>query len=234
MSPGDAASVTDTLAFSRLSGDNATFKCTSRVPIAPLTFSTHGLRERTAMLKPHRFFLALAAFASTIEKLQRSISRILRWLALLMTATVCAIVVLRLFTISSTALQESVSYLHSSLFMLCIAYAAQVQEHVRVDIFYRRFNTEQRAWLNLLGGILLLLPFALFLTLVSWEFALTSWRIRESSNNPGGLPLVYVLKSLVPLGGLLLSLHALADIARQLIAISTREHGPGASPESAA
>lgn len=166
------------------------------------------------------FSSTLNRVSSTIDAIQDTFAQGLKWLILLMTLMVCTVIVLRFFNIGAIALQESIGYMHAMVFMLCMAYTAKAGGHVRVDIFYRRFALPNQAWVNLIGHCVFLLPFALFLTLVTWQHAAQSWLILESSNSPGGLPLVFILKSLAPAAGILLSLQALSDICRQLLAVS--------------
>ena len=165
-------------------------------------------------------FNSLDKTRHVLEQFQCIIGALLRWFVLAMAITVGIIVTARQFDIGSTALQESISYMHAMVFMLCCAYTAQVDGHVRVDIFYRRFTHHQRAWVDTLGNCIFLLPFAVFLTLISLNAAMSSWEYREASTNPGGLPFVYILKSLAPATGILLIIHMLANTLRQLSLIS--------------
>lgn len=172
---------------------------------------------------PSSLFYLLQQLSHRLNQLQTAIANVLRWLILAMTLTVAGVVIGRLFGFGSTAVQESVTYMHGTLFMLCMAYTAHAGGHVRVDIFYRRFTTATKAWVNLLGAILFLLPFAVFIVAISWHAAVQSWQIQESSINPGGLPFVYVLRALIPLGGGLIALHAVSDICQNLVTVSIRE-----------
>lgn len=169
---------------------------------------------------PPTLLKLLQRFSFCNELMQQSLARCCRWLILAMVGGTALVISLRLFDIGSTALQESVSYMHAFLFMLTLAYTAQIGGHVRVDVFYRNTTAMTKAWINLFGSLFFLLPFAVFIAFISWEAALQSWAIKESSINPGGLPLVYLLKSLPPLCGFLLTLHALSEIAKQLLNIS--------------
>lgn len=171
---------------------------------------------------PRALFNILSTISELINKMQSIIAKVTQWLVLLMTLIVCIVVLARSFDVGSTALQESVTYMHGTVFMLSMAYTAVAGGHVRVDILYRRFNPVNKAWVNLLGSSILLLPFALFLFLITLQSAANSWAIREASNNPGGLPLVFLLKTLPPITGLLLCLHAISDICKQLCFVSIR------------
>ncbi|WP_370980555.1 TRAP transporter small permease subunit [Agaribacterium sp. ZY112] len=171
---------------------------------------------------PNALVRLLQQLNNNINCLQSNIAALLRWLLLFMTLCVSGIVLARVFNFGSTAVQESIAYAHAFLFMLTLAYTLQQDKHVRVDIFYRRFKPEGQAWVNLIGSILFLLPFAIFITAISWHSMLQSWRIQESSLNPGGLPLIFLLKSLAPAAGFLLALQALSEVAKQLLIISLK------------
>jgi TRAP-type mannitol/chloroaromatic compound transport system permease small subunit len=126
------------------------------------------------------------------------------------------IVVLRyVFDLGWIWMQESVVWLHATMFMLASAYTLNRDEHVRVDIFYRAMNERRQALVNLCGGLFLLLPVCVFLLIVSMDYVLVSWSIREGSREAGGLPYPFVplLKSLIPLTAGLLCLQGVADSA---------------------
>ena len=144
-----------------------------------------------------------------------------------MMLTLSAVVVLRYgFNIGIIALQELVSYLHAIVFMLGAAYTLQQDGHVRVDIFYRQFSPRAKAWVNSLGGIVFLLPLCGYFLVSSWDFVSQSWAIKESSPEPGGLPAVFLLKSLIPVMAVLLSLQCIADILGNALFLITDEEQP--------
>lgn len=131
------------------------------------------------------------------------------WLMLLMTLLIFAIVLLRYgFSLGWIWLQESVTYLHALVFMVAAAWALQTDDHVRVDIFYRARSERYRHWVDLAGTLLFLVPFSLFLLWIAWDYVAASWAMRESSREPGGLPLVWLLKSLLLVMPALLLLQA--------------------------
>jgi len=140
------------------------------------------------------------------------------WLALLLVLTTSLVVVLRYaFGIGSIALQESQLYLHASLFMLGIAYTLRCDEHVRVDIFYRRLSLRRRALVDLTGTLLFLLPLCILLLVTCWEYVVVSWQRKEGSADAGGLPYVYLLKTLLVLMPGLLTIQALAEVLRNIL-----------------
>lgn len=143
------------------------------------------------------------------------------WLTALMALTTTAIVIGRtLFNSGSVGLQDSVTYMHALVLMCAAAYTLRCDGHVRVDIFYRRYSPVQKAWLDALGAVLLLLPFCVFTIGISWNYAASAWAIREGSIDAGGIPAVFLLKTLIPVNGLLLGLQGLAELARQLVALT--------------
>ena len=126
-----------------------------------------------------------------------------------------AVVAMRyLFVLGSIRLQESVLYAHAALFMLAAAWVLQIDGQVRVDIFYARAAPRTRALVDLFGAVFFLLPFAIVLMLVALPYAQHSSSIFESSPQPSGLPLVYLLKTLIPLFAVLVGLQGLAQAIR--------------------
>lgn len=126
------------------------------------------------------------------------IGRAVSWLTLLMVLLTFGIVVLRYGMNQGWIwMQESVTYLHAFVFMIAIAWTFQTDDHVRVDIFYRDRSARHQAWVNLLGTLIFLIPFSIFLIVVGWDYVAASWATKEGSREAGGLPLVYLLKSLI-------------------------------------
>jgi len=155
-----------------------------------------------------------------VDALNEGVGRAVSWLTLLMVAVTFLVVVLRyVFDIGWIAMQESVTYMHALVFMLGAAFALKHQGHVRVDIVYRKLGDRGRAWVDLLGGLLLLLPMSLFVAWMGWDYVASSWAVLEGSREAGGLPGVYLLKSLILLMPALLVLQALAAMLRALLTI---------------
>jgi TRAP-type mannitol/chloroaromatic compound transport system permease small subunit len=155
----------------------------------------------------------LTSIESFIDWTGRAVS----WCSLLLVLVTFIVVVLRYaFDTGSIALQESSTYLHAALFLIGMAYTLQQDAHVRVDILYARFSTSTKAWVNLCGALFMLLPFMLFISWISWEYILDSWSVLEGSREAGGLPAVFLLKSLILVMTSLLSLQALALVGRNI------------------
>ena len=161
---------------------------------------------------------------STISKILDSVEsfidwsgRTVSWLSLFLVLVTFIVVVMRyIFDSGSIALQEVTTYLHATIFLVGMAYTLQQDAHVRVDIFYAQFSKQTKAWVDLFGALFLLLPFMLFVSWVSWVYIAGSWSVLEGSREAGGLPGVFLLKSLILVMTSLLSLQAFTQIGRNI------------------
>jgi TRAP-type mannitol/chloroaromatic compound transport system permease small subunit len=148
-------------------------------------------------------------YSGPVARLIAGAGRAVAWLALVMTLLTFLVVLLRYgFNQGWIWMQESVTYLHAAVFMVAAAWALQTDDHVRVDIFYRGRSSRYRNVVNLAGSLLFLMPFSVFLLVIGWDYVAASWAVRESSSEPGGLPLVWLLKTLVLVLPALLLLQA--------------------------
>ena len=142
------------------------------------------------------------------------------WLTLFMVLVTFLIVVLRyVFNIGSIATQESVLYMHALVFMLGAAMTLQKNEHVRVDIFYRKMSPRSKAIVNCFGILILLLPVCGFIVWSSWDYVAEAWRLKESSREAGGLPWVYLLKTTIIIMAILMVLQAVSDFLKNSLII---------------
>ncbi len=161
----------------------------------------------------------------SIDNFTEMSGRLLLWLTILMMVVVCIVVTLRyVFLVGSIGLQELTIYLHGSVFMLGAAYTLKHNGHVRVDIFYRNFSERRQAWVNSVGGIIFLLPLCVYIFIISWEFVAQSWDILEVSPEPGGIPAVFLLKTLIPCMAVNLALQAVAEILRNALILIEDRH----------
>ena len=157
----------------------------------------------------------LNALADRIDRLNTAVGRAAAWLALAVVLLQFALVVARyVFGLGSIWLTESVIYAHAALFLLAAAWTLRAGGHVRVDVFYADAAPRTKAMIDLVGAVLLLLPFALVLVWLSAPYAARSWAILERSQESSGLPLVFLLKSLIPLFATLLALQGMAQAIR--------------------
>jgi len=157
------------------------------------------------------------ALADRIDRLTAAVGRAAAWLALGIVLVQFALVVGRyVFGLGSIWLSETVIYGNATLFMLAAAWTLATGGHVRVDIFYAEASARSRAIIDLIGALALLLPFVLTLLWLSVPYAARSWAILERSQESSGLPLVFLLKTVIPLFAVLMSLQGIAQAIRAL------------------
>ncbi|MEM7098880.1 MAG: TRAP transporter small permease subunit [Pseudomonadota bacterium] len=153
--------------------------------------------------------------ARWIDLFQTKLASVIKWLGLAMVIVTIVVVVLRyIFNTGAIALQESVMYMHGLLFLLGIPYGVLSNTHVRVDIVYARQTGRIQNLINLTGHILFLLPISLFIFWTSLPYVEASWRVFEGSAEVGGLPAVFLLKTMIPVMALLLFLQAASQIIK--------------------
>jgi len=168
----------------------------------------------------------MLALAAGITAFNKAVGRLLAWLCLAMVIVTGIIVIVRYwFESGSIRMQESVTFMHAVLFMLASAYTLAAGDHVRVDVFYGRMSGRQRAWVDLLGTLLLLMPFCVFLIGSGWDYVSISWQIREASQEAGGLPYPFppLMKSAIPAAAGLLLLQGLAMVLTSLATLANRK-----------
>ncbi len=135
-----------------------------------------------------------------------------------------AIVLARyVFGVSAIAAGESVLYLHGVLFMAGAGYTLLIDAHVRVDIFYAKAQPRTKAWIDLAGHALLLVPSMLVLLIWSWPSVRNAWAILEGPISVGGIPASFLLKSLIPVFCVLLLVQSLASLLRVVAVLRTRD-----------
>jgi TRAP-type mannitol/chloroaromatic compound transport system permease small subunit len=164
-------------------------------------------------------FSIVSRIAIVIEVLSEWSGRIVAWLVLAMTLLIGYDVTMRyIFHSGSVALQELEWHFFAVIFLMGAAYTAKHDEHVRVDVIYngRLMNDRHRAWVNLLGTVLFLLPFCILVISSAFPFVENSYLMSETSPDPGGLSHRFLLKAAIPAGFLLLLLQGLASIIRSL------------------
>jgi len=153
--------------------------------------------------------------ADAIDRATAVVGRAAAWCCLFVVLAEFAVVVMRYaLGIGSIRLQESVLYAHAAVFMLAAAWTLQIDGHVRVDVFYAQAKPRTKALIDLAGAVVFLLPFAAALGWLSTAYVARSWSILEGSGEVGGLPFVYLLKTLIPLFALLIGLQGIAQAIR--------------------
>lgn len=163
----------------------------------------------------------LKRFVALIDAINLAIGRVVMWLAVVMAVVQLAVVILRyVFAIGFIGMQQSVWYMHGLLFMLGAGFALMVDGHVRVDVFYREASPRQKAWTDLFGVVVLLLPLCVLAVTLSWNYVLNSWRVLEGSTEVSGIPAIFLLKTTIWVFAVLLGLQALALAARAILFLS--------------
>jgi len=169
-------------------------------------------------MKPERLLppgdgTTLGLLVIALEVVADWTGRVVSWLSFFMVLITFLVVVLRYaFDLGWIAMQESVTYMHATLFMLGAAYTLRRNGHVRVDIFYQKLSRRGRAWVDLLGTLLLLVPVSLFIVWIGWDYVLKSWELMEGSREAGGIPAVYLLKTLLVVMPILVLIQGLVWI----------------------
>jgi TRAP-type mannitol/chloroaromatic compound transport system permease small subunit len=163
----------------------------------------------------------MLAWADRIDRITAATGHTAAWCVLIMVAAQFAVVVLRyVFGIGSVWLQESIIYAHAALILLAAAWTLAVGGHVRVDILYADAAPRTRAMIDLAGAVLLLIPFMLLILVAATPYVARAWAILERSREAGGLPLVFLLKTLIPIFAILLALQGVAQAMRAWAALS--------------
>ncbi len=121
--------------------------------------------------------------------------------------------------LSSNAFIEGQWYLFSLVFLLGAAYTLRHNDHVRVDVLYSDWSPRRKAFVNLLGSLLFLIPFCLMVITVSWDSILASWARGEISPDPGGLPR-YPIKSAIVVGCVLLILQGISEAIKSWVILT--------------
>lgn len=160
-------------------------------------------------------FAPLLAISRLIDALNERIGRLIPWLVLAMVLLSAGNALVRkIFDSSSNAYLEGQWYMFAALFLLGGGYTLLKQEHVRIDVVYSHFPRRIQVWIDILGTLLFLLPFALLLLFLCGPYFLDAWRSGEVSANAGGLTLWWV-KLFMPLGFLLLALQGGSELIKR-------------------
>lgn len=166
----------------------------------------------------------LTSLTKSIERFTTAVGRAASWCALAIVLVGFAVVLMRyVLGLGSIWLQETIIYAHAALFLLAAAWTLKEGGHVRVDIFYSTASPRSKALVDLCGALLLLLPFAIALFVFSLPYVARSWAILERSRETSGLPLVFVLKTLIPAFAALLALQGIAQAIRAAITLKMQQ-----------
>ena len=172
---------------------------------------------------------ALLRIAERIEAVVRWIGRQAGWLApALMLVIVADVLLRRFFGTSSSKMQELEWHLHGALFLLAMGFAYLEGAHVRIEVLHERFAPRTKAWIEFVGLLVTLLPYCAAILWFGWDYVLRAILSGEASPSPTGLPMRWIIKSVLLAGFVLL---ALAGVAR-LLKSGVYLFGPSALSEA--
>jgi TRAP-type mannitol/chloroaromatic compound transport system permease small subunit len=164
----------------------------------------------------------LQRLARAVDRLNETVGVSVAWLALLTVLVEFAVVVMRyVFGVGSVKMQESIVYMHATVFMVAAAYTLLHDGHVRCDIFYAEASARGQALIDLVGVLVFLLPTCALIAWVAWPYVAAAWAVREGSPEGSlGIQGVFLLKSIILVFALLLALQGLALAARSAVRLA--------------
>lgn len=169
----------------------------------------------------------LVGIIRAIEWLNHKVGMVAAWLTTALVLIICFDVFNRyLLNKSFVAVQELEWHLFAVIFLLGAAYTLKQDGHVRVDVFYAKASEKTRALIDLIGCLVLLIPFCLLIIWTSKDFVLSSYAIAETSPDPGGLPARFLLKGTLPLAFFLVLLQGIAMALKSLLQLIGRPYQP--------
>ncbi len=153
-----------------------------------------------------------------LDSINQAVGLVVRWAVLLMVLIQFSIVLFRyVFGFSSIAVNESVLYLHATLFMLGAGYTLLIDGHVRVDIFYAKSSPLCRSAIDIFGHMILLIPSMLVLAYWSWPSVANAWKILEGPISVGGIPASFLIKSLISTFCVLLVIQSISCLLANIL-----------------
>ena len=161
----------------------------------------------------------LLALSRAIDWLNEQIGIVANWLVLWAALISAGNAASRyLFSQSSNGWLEIQWYMFAGMVLLGAPYTLKMNEHVRVDLLYNMVSERTRIWIDIVGGLLFLLPICIILIYFTWPWFVESWRLNEASSNAGGL-IRWPVKLLLPLGFFLLTLQGISEIIKRIAAL---------------
>ena len=158
----------------------------------------------------------LLGFARAVDRLNELIGRGVSWLGLAAVLICAAAATARYaLNVGSNAWLEIQWYLNAAVFLLVAAYTLRRQEHVRIDAIFGHLSPRTQAWIDILGGIFMLLPAVVIIGWYSWPSLANSWAIQEYSSDPGGL-IRWPVRLLIPVSFALLALQGVSEIIKRI------------------
>jgi len=161
----------------------------------------------------------LLSLSRGIDWLNTQLAVVANWLVLLAAVISAGNAASRyVFSESSNGWLEIQWYMFAGMVLLGGPYTLKMNEHVRVDLVYGMVSERTRIWIDIVGGLLFLLPICVILTYFTWPWFVESWTINEASSNAGGL-LRWPVKLLLPVGFFLMALQGISEIIKRVAAL---------------
>ena len=176
-------------------------------------------------------------FSRIVDGVTGRLGRFIAWLTLCMVVIGAYNAVARYLgrfihaSLSSNLYLELQWYLFSLIFLLGAAYALKEDAHVRVDVVYGRLGRRRKAWINVIGSVLMLIPFCVFVLWVSWPSIRNSWIVREGSPDPSGLPR-YPIKAVIIVAFVLLVLQGISQLVKDVAVLRGPDDDAGEDGEA--
>lgn len=159
--------------------------------------------------------------SSIVDSIIDKIGKASAWLWLLVVLVTISSVILRyVFKSGLVALEELSWYLYGIAWLLSLSFGFVDDSHVRVGIFYEKFSNERKLWIELIGSMVLLLPFLLIVIIDSTPYFIDSFIAAESSIAPAGLSYRWIVKIFIPISFLLLLVAALSRLYKCIYTLS--------------
>lgn len=159
-----------------------------------------------------------------INRFSEALGKFTAVLFLLLLCNVFYDVIMRyLFNDVSIGMQELEWHLYAAIFMLSIPYALYKEGHVRVDIIYDSLSVRKQAWIDLLGTLVLLIPFSLLVTWYGIDFTIESFSLGERSGDPGGLPYRWFIKAVIPFAFFSIAISGVGLLLKSVITLRNKK-----------
>jgi TRAP-type mannitol/chloroaromatic compound transport system permease small subunit len=158
----------------------------------------------------------LLSISKTIDQVNTRLGKLIAWLIFVAVAvsTVNALI-RKIFDTSSNSWLELQWVLFGFVFLLCSPWTLLSNEHIRIDVISSKLPKRARDWIDIVGHVAFLLPFALVMILTSGPFALRSILGNEQSGNAGGLP-QWPAKTLIFVGFIVLFVQGVSELIKRI------------------
>ncbi len=167
----------------------------------------------------------LQKIALIFDTINLTFGRVVAWLILGMVLMQFSVVVLRyVFSWGSVQMQESIWYMHGLVFTFAVGYTLLREGHVRIDIFYNSVSQKTKAWINIIGVILFIIPTCWVTLEIAFPYVANAWEVKEGSTEGTGLHFVYLIKTSILFFGMLLLIQGLSLLLKSMVILQQIRH----------